>query len=195
MTKTKIQIKSVFGVVLFEYKGESLKEAVVEAVKQKVNLSFADLSCADLSCANLRFSDLSCADLRSADLRFANLRFVNLLIYKHDFWAVLLAAPNEIGGLRDAIIAGKIDGSCYEDRKGCACLKGTIARVRGVKYRNLSGADCMKPDADSPAEVLFSWIRPGNTPKNHWASKFALDALDEFLKLRNEAHSKGKGEA
>ncbi len=42
------------------------------------NLSFANLSFADLSSADLRFADLSSANLSSADLSSANLSFANL---------------------------------------------------------------------------------------------------------------------
>ena len=62
--KTKFQIKSVFGNLLFEYECESLKEAVCKA----------NLLGADLRGANLRGADLLGADLLGADLRGANLR-------------------------------------------------------------------------------------------------------------------------
>ncbi len=66
--KTKIEIKSIFGIVLFTYEKENatIKDAVEQAVKEKVSLNYADLSSADLRLA----------DLRSADLRLANLRSV-----------------------------------------------------------------------------------------------------------------------
>ena len=61
--KTKIQIKSVLGKLLFEYECEnnSIKKTVEKAVKEK----------ADLRSANLRSADLWSANLRSADLRSA----------------------------------------------------------------------------------------------------------------------------
>jgi hypothetical protein len=72
---TKIEIKSIFGKVLFTYENENatIKDAVEQAVKEKVSLEFADLRSADLYSANLRS-----ANLRSADLRSANLYSVNL---------------------------------------------------------------------------------------------------------------------
>ena len=82
---TKIEIKSVFGKVLFTYENENatVKDAVNQAVKEKANLSGADLSGADLrganfSYANLRGANLRGADLRGADLSGANLRGANL---------------------------------------------------------------------------------------------------------------------
>ena len=43
--KTKIQIKSVFGKILFEYEKENntVKDTVVEAIKRGSNLSYSDL--------------------------------------------------------------------------------------------------------------------------------------------------------
>ena len=64
------EIKSVSGAVL--YRGdsaESLREAVIAAVREGANLSGADLSG-----ANLRDANLSGAYLRGANLRGANLR-------------------------------------------------------------------------------------------------------------------------
>jgi len=83
--KTKLQIKSIFGNLLFEYESDNnsilttLKEAIeVDADLRYANLSNADLSNADLRYANLRYANLSNADLSNADLRYANLRYANL---------------------------------------------------------------------------------------------------------------------
>ena len=64
--KTKFQIKSVFGNLLFEYECESLKEAVCEANLRGANLSGADLYGANLSGANLPGADLRGANLYGA---------------------------------------------------------------------------------------------------------------------------------
>ena len=78
--KTKIQIKSVFGKVIFEFEKENntVRDTVSEAIKSSADLSSANLSSADLryanlSSANLRYADLSFANLSSADLSSANL--------------------------------------------------------------------------------------------------------------------------
>ena len=76
--KTKVQIKSIFGNLLFEFECETLKEAVVEAVNNRANLSGANLSGADLSWADLRRANLYRANLREANLREANLREADL---------------------------------------------------------------------------------------------------------------------
>jgi len=78
--KTKIEIKTICGSLLFEYECEnnSLKETVINAIKSGADLSDADLSDANLSDANLSDADLSDADLRRADLSDADLRRANL---------------------------------------------------------------------------------------------------------------------
>ena len=96
----KIQIKSIWGDVLFEYEKDNntIKDTLVEALKNDANLIGADLRGANLRGANLidadlidaylrgadlidadlRGADLIDADLRGADLRGANLRGANL---------------------------------------------------------------------------------------------------------------------
>ena len=78
--KTKLQIKSVFGNILFEYESENntLKETIEEAVKQGANLNGAYLNGANLNFANLNGANLNGAYLNGANLNFANLNFANL---------------------------------------------------------------------------------------------------------------------
>lgn len=78
--KNKIQIKSICGKILFEFEKENntIKDTLENAVKQKVNLSGADLCGANLQDANLGNailfeSDLCGANLQGADLRDADL--------------------------------------------------------------------------------------------------------------------------
>ena len=75
--KIKLQIKNRFtGSVLFEYKKENntIKDTLIEAVKQGADLQGADLQGADLRGAYLRGADLQGADLRGAYLQGADLR-------------------------------------------------------------------------------------------------------------------------
>ena len=76
----KIQIKSIWGTVLFEYEKENntIKDTLLEAIKEGAYLRGADLSGADLSGADLSGADLSGADLSGADIRGANLRGADL---------------------------------------------------------------------------------------------------------------------
>ena len=88
--EVKIEIKSIFGDVLFEYSKENntIRDTIIEAVNRGANLRGADLSGANLrgadlsgaylSGANLRGADLSGAYLSDADLSGANLRGADL---------------------------------------------------------------------------------------------------------------------
>ena len=83
--KTKIEIKSTLGSVLFELEKEnnSIKKTLEEAVNRGADLRGADLRGAvlqeaNLRCADLRGADLRCADLQGADLRGADLRGADL---------------------------------------------------------------------------------------------------------------------
>ncbi len=73
--KTKIQIKSISGELIFEYecKDNTIKKTVIEAVKRNTNLSNADLSNTNLSNADLYNAKLSNADLSNAKLYNAKL--------------------------------------------------------------------------------------------------------------------------
>ena len=104
------------GSVVFEYtkEGNTITEAVLEAIRCDANLRGADLSDADLygadlrdanlRGANLRDADLRDADLRDADLRCADLRCANL------YGANLRDADLRDADLRDANL---------RDAKGC----------------------------------------------------------------------------
>jgi hypothetical protein len=76
----KIEIKSRFGTVLFTYGKENatVKDAVLQALKENADLRYANLSGAYLRGANLRYAYLSGADLSGADLSGADLRYANL---------------------------------------------------------------------------------------------------------------------
>ena len=65
---SKIEIKSIFGEVIFEYECENntIKKTVEKAVFDKISLRSADLRSANLSSANLSLADLRSADLSSA---------------------------------------------------------------------------------------------------------------------------------
>ena len=79
--KIKIEIKSVFGKVLFalEKENNTIKDTIEEAVRNNANLKYANLRNADLYNANLYNANLYNADLYNADLRNADLRNANLI--------------------------------------------------------------------------------------------------------------------
>jgi len=68
--------------VIYTGEADSLRELVERAVRERVDLYYANLSGAKLSFANLdsaklRFAKLSYAELRHADLRFSDLRYAD----------------------------------------------------------------------------------------------------------------------
>ena len=115
--EVKIEIKSIFGNVLFEFSKENntIKDTVEEAVRRGADLRGADLRDANLRDAYLRGADLrdaylsgaylrgaylSGADLSGADLRDAYLRGANLR------GADLRGADLRDANLRDAYLSG-----------------------------------------------------------------------------------------
>ena len=78
--KIRIDIKSIFGNVLFslEKENNTIKDTLVEANLRGANLRGADLRGADLRGAYLRDADLRGAYLRGADLEDADLRGADL---------------------------------------------------------------------------------------------------------------------
>jgi hypothetical protein len=80
MDPIKIQVKSVYGDVLFEYEApeNTLAKTLIKAIKSGANLYGADLSRANLYRANLSGANLSGANLSGADLSGANLSGANL---------------------------------------------------------------------------------------------------------------------
>ena len=140
------------------------------------NLSSADLCGANLRRANLSGANLSGADLRRADLRGADLIDANLIAIKADVLSILDLCPAEVGGLRDAIASGRIDGSVYAGQ--CACLIGTIASLKSCEYTSIPG---IRPDDARPAERWFLAIRPGDTPDKSQIVAITLGWVDEWL--------------
>ena len=133
--KTKIQIKSVLGTILFEHEREdnSMCKTLIEAIK-----SCANLRCADLSGADLRGADLSCADLRGANLRGANLRDAYLR------GADLSGADLSGANLRGADLRGAY---LRDANLRCADLSGANLSGAYLRDADLSGASVNKNTA------------------------------------------------
>ena len=79
--KIKIEIKSIFGKVLFalEKENNTIKETLEEAIRNNVNLEYANLMNANLEYANLEYANLENANLMNANLGYANLENANLM--------------------------------------------------------------------------------------------------------------------
>ena len=73
--KIKIEIKSIFGKVLFalEKENNTIKETLEEAVRNNANLEYANLINANLEYANLKNASLCNASLYNTNLKNANL--------------------------------------------------------------------------------------------------------------------------
>ena len=100
--KIKIDIKSIFGEVLFSFEKENntIKDTLEEANLRGADLISANLRGANLGGANLRDANLGDADLRGANLRGAYLGGANL----ED--AYLRGADLGGANLRDANLRG-----------------------------------------------------------------------------------------
>jgi len=144
------------------------------------NLRGANLSRTDLRGANLRDADLCVANLSRTDLRDADLSRADLRSFKHDLWGILIRYKNEIPELINYIRQGKIDGSCYSGE--CSCLMRTFA---SIKQCDIDDDQFSIKDGKSPAEQWFSMIKPGDTPENNFASKMAIEWIEEFTKYLN----------
>ena len=122
--KTKIQIKTISGKILFELEKENntIKDTLIAGFR-----SGADLSYADLSDANLRYANLCDANLCDANLCDANLRGANLC-----------DANLRGANLRDANLSGAT--LSFANLSG-ADLRGANLRGATLSFANLSGAD------------------------------------------------------
>ena len=116
---------------------------------------------------------------QDARLDGASLDGARLGPIRGDFFDILLRAPNEVAGLRAALVEGRVNGSTYTGE--CACLVGTIANVRHTDYQRLGNG--IKPDSGRPAEIWFMAIRKGDTPETNQVSAITVAWVDEFLGL------------
>ncbi len=188
----KIQIKSIWGEVLFEYEKENntLKDTLIEAIKSGANLSGAYLSGANLSGANLsgadlRSADLSGAYLRSANLSGADLRSANLsganlsgadLRSAREVPYVPFACPSD-----GAFIGWKKVKNCLvmleipEDARRCSCISQKCrcdkAKVLGITDLNTNeSVSEIKNTSYSPAVtyVVGEMVYPDSFDDNRW---------------------------
>ena len=129
-----IQIKSIFGQILFEYTklNNTFKDTLEVALKSNANLYNADLSNADLSNADLSNANLSNADLSNANLSNADLSDANL--YNADLSNANLYNAN----LSNA--------NLYNANLSDANLRYANLRYANLRYANLYNADLSNAD-------------------------------------------------
>ena len=164
--------------------GADLRGAdLADACLTKADLTRAYLLGADLAGSNLAEADLTGAYLRGADFTGSNLAEADLTHIKNDFLAAVLWLPNELDALRSALISGKIDGSTYSGK--CACLAGTLARARGISGYNGEWIGNFHTDSNSPREMWFTGIKPGNMPETNQVARIALEWTEEAIMMRD----------
>ena len=167
----KIQIKSIFGNVIFEHEKENntIKDTINKAVKESADLRSADLGSANLAYADLRYANLAYADLRYADLRSADLESADL---RH---ANLESADLESSNLE------------YAD------LRYANLEYSDLRHAKLGSADLRHASLnDRIIQISRIGSRNGMTTYNFdkdiiWCGCFT-GTLDEFEKQVNETH-------
>jgi uncharacterized protein YjbI with pentapeptide repeats len=186
----KIQIKSIFGSVLFEYEKEknTVKDTLIEAVNKKADLSSADLKSANLSHANLSSADLKSADLRYADLKSANLSYADLryadlksanLSYADLRYADLKSANLSYADLR------------YADLKSADLKSANLSyadlRYADLKSANLSSADLSSADLKSAnlsyADLRYADLKSANLSHANLSSADLRSAVGSDLAI------------
>ena len=133
--KTKIQIKTVFGNIIFEHEKEN--NTIIETVKEYIMQELKE----GLRYANLRYADLSSAVLRSADLRYADLSDV-----KHNECTgfLLPQCPSEGSFIAWKKAGGKIVKLLITDdakRSSATTLKCRCSKAKVLGIENLDGTD------------------------------------------------------
>ena len=150
---------------------------LVDANLEDANLEGAELMGAELMGANLMDANLWGADLRGAELEGAkNIPEDYLNLCKRDILNILHYLPNEVAGLRQKIIEGKIDGTQYTGE--CCCLIGSLGDDKAI-----SKIPYYKKGLHNYGEQLFYQIRKGDCPETNQFSKIALAMCNEFLRV------------
>ena len=172
MNKTKLEIKSLWGTVLWESERETVKEALQDA----------NLQGADLQGAVLRGAVLQDANLRGAVLRgvkFENLPqdFINQC--SRDMLFIFQCLKSELPFLREKLVKGEVDGSQYEGE--CACLIGTLANADGGLDKVCAAIPYYEKGTHNMGEMWFLNIRKEDTPKNNEFAKHVLLLIDSVL--------------
>lgn len=97
--------------------------------------------------------------------------------------------PAEVPGVVDALHAGEIDGHLYTGT--CACLIGTIAKVRGLSHIYNKGEAAVvgafldyMPDYTRPEERWIYFINPYDTPANDQIAAKTLEIINEWQAKR-----------
>ena len=178
----EMQIKSIWGEVLFEYEKENntLKDTLEEAVKHGAYLTGANLDGANLTGANLTRANLYGANLDGANLTRANLTGANLdganLYGAANIPFVPYACPSD-----GAFIGWKKVNNCLvmleipEDARRCSCTSQKCrcdkAKVLGITNLDTNESISeIKNTSYSPAVtyVVGEMVYPDSFDENRW---------------------------
>ena len=183
----KIQIKSIWGDILFEYEKENntIKDTLEEAIKHGANLNGANLYGANLDGANLYGANLDGANLNGASLDGANLDGASLYRANLDgaslYGAINIpfipfACPSD-----GSFIGWKKVNNCLimleipEDAKRCSCTSQKC-RCDKAKVLGITNLDTNEPLSEiknisySPAitYVVGEMVYPDSFDDNRW---------------------------
>lgn len=174
------------GLTDLNLEGANLEKGCLLANVVNVSFKNANLSWLSLRSVGLINVDFTGACVNGVSFwgcKFVNasLRVANLEPIKSDLFLVLSQQPQEVRGLREAIISGAVDGSTYNAE--CACLVGTIANVKfGFERDDVEELDlACRVDANSLAERWCLGIEQGDTPETSEISAITLEWIDEFI--------------
>ena len=156
--KTKIQIQSIFGDVLFELEKENntVRDTLEEAIRNSANLDSADLR----SAKNVSESYINQC---SRDMLFIFERLKSELLY-----------------LREKLIKGEVDGTQYEG--DCSCL--IVSLGKGDKKEIEKACKTIlfyDKGLHNFGEQWFWQIKKGDTPENSRWAEHVLMLIDYIL--------------
>ncbi len=161
-----VKILSWTGNTLFDSEKPTLKESLQDAV-----LRGADLRGADLQDAVLRGAVLTEGGEKALEPYFK--------LCARDILFVFHYCAAEVPFLREKLIKGEIDGTQYKGE--CACLIGSLANADGGLDKVCSTIPFYERGLENYGEQWFYNIRIGDTPKNSYFCKKAVELCDFFL--------------
>ena len=183
--KTKIEIKNIFGKLLFEFECENntIKKTVEKAIESSADLRYANLRSADLSSADLRYANLSSANLRyanlsSANLSSANLRYADLSYAKQNESTSFLniACPEEGSFIAYKKAGGKIIKLMITEdakRSSATTLKCRASKAQTISIENIDGTPYDQNFVSSDYDSSFIYrigevVEVTNFDENRW---------------------------
>jgi uncharacterized protein YjbI with pentapeptide repeats len=171
--------------------GANLRGAIMDnADFKKAHLEGADLKntrCwgTDFRRASFEGALLTGASLRGALLEDSNIEKANLSEIWLDLDDILEQIEAEVPVVLDALRDGRIDGGIEEGE--CCSLVGTIARARGVSYRDLR-----KNLRPQESWHWFHAIVAGDTPETSPIVKLTVEHIEGWLASRDASRGENQ---